>query len=86
MLGVKEDDHERLKQICAGDSEEFFELVRPQQDRLKWCGFSPLYTFMGAMRNAQNIQGEVLRYDQWNIDEQSVVSFAAMEFASKPVA
>jgi AmmeMemoRadiSam system protein B len=83
MLEVKEEDHERLKQVCAGDGEEFFELVRPEQDRLKWCGFSPLYTFLSSVQNAQNIRGEVLRYDQWNIDEQSVVSFAAMEFALK---
>ena len=83
MLEVKEEDHERLKQVCAGDGEEFFELVRPEQDRLKWCGFSPLYTFLSSLQNVQKIQGEVLRYDQWNIDDQSVVSFAAMEFALK---
>jgi hypothetical protein len=35
------------------------------------------------MRDVQPIQGDVLRYDQWNIDEQSVVSFAAVEFLSK---
>ncbi|MBO0863288.1 MAG: AmmeMemoRadiSam system protein B [Chloracidobacterium sp.] len=80
MLEVKGEDHERLNTICAGDGEEFFELVKPEQDRLKWCGFSPLYTFLSSMRNVQNIQGDVLRYDQWNIDEQSVVSFAAVEF------
>jgi hypothetical protein len=27
-------------------------------------------------------RGEVLRYDQWNIDEESVVSFAALEFSN----
>ncbi len=77
MLDVKEEDHQRLKTVCDGNSEEFFELVRPQQDRLKWCGFSPLYTFMQAVPEAR---GNLLRYDQWNIDEESVVSFAAMEF------
>lgn len=77
MLEVKEEDHERLTQVCNGDSEEFFELVRPEEDRLKWCGFSPLYTFMRAVPEAR---GNLLRYEQWNIDEQSVVSFAAMEF------
>lgn len=79
MLEVKEEDQERLKQVCDGDSDEFFELVKPEQDRLKWCGFSPLYTFLSAM---QNVRGDLLRYDQWNIDEQSVVSFAAMEFVN----
>src|SRR5262249_40722283 len=80
MLEVKEEDLGRLKHVCAGDGDEFFELVKPEQDRLKWCGFSPLYTFLSAVQNGQNIRGELLRYDQWNIDEQSVVSFAAMEF------
>ncbi|MFN0111250.1 MAG: AmmeMemoRadiSam system protein B [Blastocatellia bacterium] len=77
MLEVKEDDLQRLERVCEGDSEEFFELVRPEEDRLKWCGFSPLYTFMNAVPEAR---GNLLRYDQWNIDEGSVVSFAAMEF------
>lgn len=77
MLEVKEEDHARLQQVCDGNTEEFFELVRPEEDRLKWCGFSPLYTFLNAVPEAR---GKLLRYDQWNIDEQSVVSFAAMEF------
>jgi len=81
MLEVKEEDQERLKHVCAGDGDGFFESVKPEQDRLKWCGFSPLYTFLNSM---QNFRGDVLRYDQWNIDEQSVVSFAAVEFTSKP--
>jgi MEMO1 family protein len=78
MLEVKERDHERLQHACAGRAEEFFELVKPEQDDLKWCGFSPLYTFLQALPEAR---GEVLRYDQWNIDEESVVSFAALEFS-----
>ncbi len=77
MLEVKEEDLERLNNVCSGNSEEFFDLVRPEEDRLKWCGFSPIYTFMNVMPEAR---GKLLRYDQWNIDEESVVSFAAMEF------
>jgi AmmeMemoRadiSam system protein B len=82
MLEVKEEDQERLRRVCEGDGDEFFEMVKLEQDRLKWCGFSPIYTFLSSMRNVQNIQGDVLRYDQWNIDERSVVSFAAVEFVS----
>lgn len=78
MLEVREQDQERLRLVCEGNSEEFFELVRPEEDRLKWCGFSPLYTFLNTVPLAR---GNLLRYEQWNIDEQSVVSFAAMEFA-----
>jgi MEMO1 family protein len=77
MLEVKEQDQERLNRICEGKSDEFFDLVRPEQDRLKWCGFSPIYTFLSSVPEAR---GQLLRYEQWNIDEQSVVSFAAMEF------
>jgi len=79
MLEVREEDQERLNRVCEGDGDEFFEMVKPEQDRLKWCGFSPLYTFLSTMRN---VRGDVLRYDQWNIDDQSVVSFAAIEFVS----
>ncbi len=77
MLEVKEEDHQRLQHVCDGNTEEFFELVKPEEDRLKWCGFSPLYTFLNVVPEAR---GRMLRYEQWNIDEQSVVSFAAMEF------
>jgi MEMO1 family protein len=77
MIEVQEEDRQRLQQVCEGRSDEFFDLVRPEQDRLKWCGFSPIYTFL---RSVENARGELLRYDQWNIDEQSVVSFAAIEF------
>jgi AmmeMemoRadiSam system protein B len=79
MLSVREHDQERLRHACNGDAEEFFELVKPQQDELKWCGFSPLYTFLQVMPQAR---GSLLRYDQWNIDEDSVVSFAALEFTT----
>lgn len=77
MLTVKERDHERLRHACHGQAEAFFELVKPEQDELKWCGFSPLYTFLQVMPQAR---GSLLRYDQWNIDDESVVSFAALEF------
>jgi MEMO1 family protein len=77
MLNVKEEDNERLISVCRGESQTFFELVKTRQDHLRWCGFPPLYTFMRALPNAR---GNLLRYDQWNIDEGSAVSFAAMEF------
>ncbi|MDX2032566.1 MAG: AmmeMemoRadiSam system protein B [Blastocatellia bacterium] len=78
MEAVMTEDRERLALACAGRADEFFEMVKPEQDRLKWCGLSPLYTFLSVLPNAR---GELLRYDQWNIDDQSVVSFAAIEFA-----
>lgn len=77
MLGVRRSDQERLERVCAGDREGFFELVKAGHDELRWCGYSPLYTFLEAVPAAS---GQVLRYEQWNIDEMSVVSFAGMEF------
>ncbi len=46
-------------------------------DDLKWCGASPLYTFL---QRRPRRRGELLRYEQWNIDPASVVSFAALAF------
>jgi len=80
MVEVRELDAERLRHICEGHRAEFFELVKPDHDRLKWCGFPPLYTFLQAVSGAR---GNLLKYDQWNIDEQSVVSFAALEFRAE---
>ena len=51
--------------------------MQENRDDLKWCGSSPLYTFLRAVPQAH---GNLLRYEQWNIDEQSVVSFAGMAF------
>jgi AmmeMemoRadiSam system protein B len=79
MLEVRELDAERLRCVCEGDGAGFFELVKPDHDRLKWCGFSPLYTFLQTVKS---VRGNLLRYEQWNIDDQSVVSFAALEFTS----
>ena len=51
--------------------------MQENHDDLKWCGSSPLYTFLKA---APAARGDLLRYEQWNIDEKSVVSFAGMAF------
>jgi len=77
MAAVRRQDEDRLDRVCAGDSEGFFELVRPNHDELRWCGYSPVYTFLQAVPAAR---GRLLRYEQWNIDEMSVVSFAGMQF------
>jgi AmmeMemoRadiSam system protein B len=77
MSYVAERDHKRIERINAADHRGFWDLVQENQDDLKWCGSSPLYTFLKAVPNAT---GRLRRYQQWNIDEQSVVSFAAMTF------
>jgi hypothetical protein len=78
MQEVAARDRQRLDAVCAGDAAAFFERVAPNGDDLKWCGYSALYTFLKVLPGAR---GEVLRYEQWNIDPASVVSFAGMAFA-----
>ncbi len=79
MAEVAERDQRRIASLNAGDARAYWDQVQYKQDDLKWCGSSPFYTFLRAMPNAR---GELARYQQWNIDEQSVVSFAGMRFHS----
>jgi len=79
MVEVAGQDRRRLELVCAGDSRGFMELVRSRGDELNWCGYSTLYTFMRAVGK---VRGRVLHYEQWNIDPQSVVSFASLEFCA----
>jgi MEMO1 family protein len=78
MKGVAASDRERIASIVAGDAAGFWEQVADGGDDLKWCGASPLYTFL---RTLEPVQGELLRYEQWNIDRESVVSFAGLAFS-----
>jgi AmmeMemoRadiSam system protein B len=77
MLEVAGRDKARIERVQEGDASGFWSLVQERQDDLKWCGSSPLYTFLRAVPEAR---GTLRRYQQWNIDAQSVVSFAAMTF------
>jgi len=78
MLEVAARDRRRIDAINSSDALAFWELVRENRDELKWCGASPFYTFLKTFPGAS---GELLRYEQWNIDEHSVVSFAGMAFS-----
>jgi AmmeMemoRadiSam system protein B len=78
LLTVAERDRARIDRIAHADADGFWDLVHEERyDDLKWCGSSPLYTFLRALPGAR---GQLRRYDQWNIDAESVVSFAAMTF------
>jgi AmmeMemoRadiSam system protein B len=77
MEEVERQDRERIGRIAAGDPDGFWSAVQENHDPLKWCGSSPFYTFLKA---APGVRGELLRYQQWNIDPQSVVSFGALAF------
>jgi AmmeMemoRadiSam system protein B len=77
MQEVGARDERRIERINALDAGGFWDLVRQRRDDLKWCGSSPFYTFL---KTAPKARGELLKYQQWNIDENSVVSFAGMGF------
>jgi MEMO1 family protein len=81
MTEVAERDHRRIEHINASDPGGFWDEVQQNQDDLKWCGSSPLYTFL---KTVPGLRGELHKYQQWNIDDQSVVSFAGMSFR-KPI-
>lgn len=72
-------DRARLERIAAGDPAGFWQQVSKSQDDLKWCGASPLYTFLKVMPRAR---ARLAAYQQWNIDEESLVSCAALHFHS----
>jgi AmmeMemoRadiSam system protein B len=74
---VAQRDRQRIERINAGDAKGFWQLVQQNRDDLKWCGSSPLYTFLKTM---PQIRGTLQRYEQWNIDQRSVVSFAGISF------
>jgi AmmeMemoRadiSam system protein B len=80
MIQVSERDRDRLERVRAGDATGFWRLVQEDADDLKWCGASPLYAFSRMVAHAR---GEILEYEQWNIDAESVVTFAALQFRGK---
>ena len=77
MADVAERERRRIELVEAGDARGFWESVQQRHDDLRWCGASALYTLLKTM---PGVKGRLLRYDQWNIDEQSVVSFGAIAF------
>ena len=77
MLAIEQRDRERIRHINAGDIGGYWSLVQDGHDDLKWCGASPLYTFLKVM---PALRGDLLDYHQWQIDPHSVVSFAALRF------
>jgi MEMO1 family protein len=77
MLAIEQRDRERIQQITAGDIGSYWSLVQDGHDDLKWCGASPLYTFLKVI---PGLKGDLVAYDQWQIDLHSVVTFGALQF------
>jgi len=78
MQDVERKDRLRIDSLKAGDTDAFWAQVQKERDPLKWCGSAPFYTFLRAMPEAR---GELLDYEHWQIDDESVVSYGAMRFA-----
>jgi AmmeMemoRadiSam system protein B len=78
MSEVAREDSRRIERMEAGDARGFWDLVQPNHDGLKWCGSAPVYTYLSCVPGTR---GFLRRYEQWNIDEQSVVTFAGMTFS-----
>ncbi|HEU0106550.1 MAG TPA: AmmeMemoRadiSam system protein B [Vicinamibacteria bacterium] len=77
LLDVAARDRERCRLLTAADHGGFWSMLQQDGDPLRWCGASPLYALVAAVRPSQ---GTLLHYEQWNIDPQSVVSCAALAF------
>ncbi len=78
MLAVEVQDRRRIGRMADGDAAGFWSEVQENQDPLRWCGSAPVYTFLKAI----DARGSLLHYQQWSIDDSSVVSFAGMQFTS----
>jgi AmmeMemoRadiSam system protein B len=78
MNAVEQQDRRRIDSLNAGEIDSFWAQVQEGRDPLKWCGSAPFYTFLRAMPWAR---GELLDYEHWQIDPESVVTFGAMRFA-----
>ena len=76
---VEERDRARLDRVLAVDPGGFWAQVQEDGDDLRWCGASPLYAFLKA---AAPGPGRLLSYEQWNIDPESVVSFAGLAWGA----
>lgn len=79
MVEVELEDRARIAALAAGDSGAFWERAETERDVYRWCGTAPIYTFLQA---APEARASLLRYQCWDIDPQSVVSFAALGFGA----
>ena len=81
MRDVERQDRRRIDSLNAGEIDAFWAQVQEGHDPLKWCGSAPFYTFLRTMPTAR---GELLDYEHWQIDPESVVSFGAIRFLREP--
>jgi len=77
MTEIDGRDRERIASLAAGAAGKFWAQVRENNDDLNWCGTAPFYSYLAAHPEAR---GELLTYEHWQIDEESVVTFGGMTF------
>jgi AmmeMemoRadiSam system protein B len=79
MQDVAAQDRARCRRMAKGDADALWELIEAdgEGDPLHWCGSSAAYALLAAARPGR---GVLRLYEQWNIDQGSVVSFAGMAF------
>jgi len=74
-------DSEMLSFVLRPDAEAYYAHVMRDQDARRICGLTPLY-LLTALMQAEQRQGELLRYTQWvDADQSSSVTFASAIFA-----
>jgi AmmeMemoRadiSam system protein B len=78
MRTVEARDRERCAALAAADPASFWATIDSGEgDPLNWCGSSAAYALLAAARPRR---GALRHYEQWNIDDTSVVTFAGMAF------
>lgn len=77
MRQIGELDQFRIEMLSQGNASAFWKDVAERDAEMKWCGSSTLYSFTQVYPEAR---AELLRYQQWNIDPGSVVSFGTLAF------
>jgi AmmeMemoRadiSam system protein B len=72
-------DDELIEQVCAGDAEEFFAVIKREGDRRNVCGLPPIYL---TLRMLSPVQGERVAYARCPADQNdtSLVSVCGIVF------
>jgi AmmeMemoRadiSam system protein B len=73
---VAQKDLTMLERVVERDAEGFFAAVQAEEDRLRICGLSSIYTLLGTLGAGQ---GKLLNYSQWP-DPSGTVTFASVIF------
>jgi hypothetical protein len=75
-------DLEMLKKVEEADPEGLAEFILKEGDQRKILGFSPIFSLLKLLANAEApVKGQVLRYDRGITDQfNSTVTYASIVF------